>query len=271
MRIGAQWHLLVFAASLFIVVQAVRGQSIAVISIAGDALTIVTAAPSVGSRLDRNHRAVVAIPDNSLDLMLLRQVQDAFAANPALSARWKLTLLMPKTGGAGGLRELQAEALGSSDVEAALANKARTSVAAALDGRGELPTFLLLVMKHRADALLRVIDGRIGVGRLDGLGFYVDRHTRLRRVDTGEGGEGFLAPFVYVKLLLVSVADGRLLGEEAVTLGTAVSIARSAGASHPWDIFTADQKTEALESLFREALVAQLPRLMDRATGALQR
>ena len=40
-------------------------------------------------------------------------------------------------------------------------------------------THLLLLTRHRGEGRIRTADGTIGIGRLEGLGFYVDRETRM--------------------------------------------------------------------------------------------
>jgi hypothetical protein len=77
-------------------------------------------------------------------------------------------------------------------------------------------THLLLFTKQRHEAMLRLRDGSVGSGRLEGLGFYVDRAMRLQNPDTGEYYLGFLSPFAYFRVSLIEAATGKPLGEESV-------------------------------------------------------
>jgi hypothetical protein len=76
-------------------------------------------------------------------------------------------------------------------------------------------TQLLLVTKIRDEA--RVSDGetRFGLGKLAGLGFYLDRNTDM--VDPKVGPvHGFIAPYVYIKLSVIDVATSTLTAHHIV-------------------------------------------------------
>ena len=56
-------------------------------------------------------------------------------------------------------------------------------------------THVVLVTKLRQEARLRILDGTIGAGKIEGVGFYIDKGVRMRNVDTGEMSQGYVAPF----------------------------------------------------------------------------
>ncbi len=220
----------------------------AVVSAIGDQLTVVHAKLQTGSRLDRNYRDVAALPDNTLDRMVLRNV-DA---------------VVKRTGGA----EVAALAAANKSLftaqQDALTGK-QSSDAAVKAFAAALPPGgadrLLLVLKHRADARIRVRDGTLGLGRLEGVGFYVDGETILKSATTGYVGKGFLAPFAYVRLVLAD-AEGRVIAERHVEAANSFSIGDAPDALQPWEVLNADAKVAVLDQLLKIEIEKALPGLL---------
>jgi len=110
---------------------------------------------------------------------------------------------------------------------------------------------LLLVTKHRGRALVRGASGRESMGgvsgRFEGLGFYRDGATAVVVVDeegqAREHDNGFVAPFVYVKLSLVDIATFTVVRDKVIEHATPLVIS-SPGKHQPL--------AQTLESMLRE-------------------
>jgi len=101
-----------------------------------------------------------------------------------------------------------------------------------------------------------------GASADEGLGFYIDRELRIKRADTGELGQGVLAPFAYFKVWLIDLASGERVHEQAITASSTASVARNKNSLDPWDTLDAAQKVLALRRLIRSELDKALPKLL---------
>lgn len=220
----------------------------AVVSAVGDQLTVVYARLQTGSRLDRNYHDVTALPDNTLDRLVLRNVDAVVkrtggAEVAALAAANKSLFTAQKDG-----------LTGKQSSDAAV-----KAFAAALPPGGA--DRLLLVLKHRAEARIPIREGVIGLGRLEGVGFYVDSETYLKSATTGNVGQGFLAPFAYVRLVLAD-AEGRIIDERRVEAARSFSIGDARDALQPWEVLNADAKVAVLDQLLKAEIEKALPGLL---------
>lgn len=217
-----------------------------VVSVMGDVLTVVTHRPETGSRVDQNQHQPVALGEQGFD---------RFAAQVAVEqARRALP----------GAEVLALELAPREDIESGTWLQAQhfeppAAVRARLDAAGL--THLLLLTRHRADAQLRLRRNSVGSGHLEGLGFYVDRALPVRRVDTGELGQGFLAPYAYFQVALIEVASGRVLAAEAITASASASAARGTQGLDPWEALDPAQKVAAIQRLIRGELVRAIPQV----------
>ena len=214
----------------------------AVLSLVGDALNVVTYFRHTAGGVDPLSRESLPLPGPALDNAALLAAEDALRKS---DPRASVVLLAPSS------RALYTEQQGLFD---GTRLKLPGELGAALHGSGA--THLVLLTKHRGEARLRTAIGNVGSGKLEGLGFYVDRQMRLRRGDTGESGQGFVAPFVYVRCSLVDVATLAVQREEIAMAAEAYSAARSTATANPWDALTPAQKV----SIIRQMLVAEVGR-----------
>jgi len=116
--------------------------------------------------------------------------------------------------------------------------------------RGVDASHLILATKYRHDARLRVDDGYVGTGQLEGLGFYVDRTYETRHVGTTATAPGYLSAFAYFKLALLDLATGQVMREVPV-FASETSMGRESQTGHPWDAMTPEQKVAALDHLLK--------------------
>src|SRR5207253_2091864 len=123
-------------------------------------------------------------------------------------------------------------------------------------------THLILITKHRGDALLRLATSYVGSGKIEGVGFYLDAGLVTRRSDTHARGNGFLAPFAYIKVTLVDAKTMAVIREQTVEESTTLSTARAEGSLNPADVLTPAQKTAALQGMIRRAIARAVPSVL---------
>jgi hypothetical protein len=224
----------------------------ALLSAVGDQLTVVYAKVQTGSRLDNNEHQIAPLPDSVLDRLVLRRL-DAVVRQIEPSAE-----VAALAAGSAGLFAVQSDALSGRRPDDA----AVRAFAAALPAGGA--DRLLLVLKHRSEARIPAGDGTIGLGRLEGMGFYVDRVTALRSQKSGLGTGGFLAPFAYVRLVIAD-AEGRVLAQQPLEAAQTFLMGDAPDALQPWEIMDATAKVEALDQLLKREIEKALPRLLAQA------
>jgi hypothetical protein len=210
----------------------------ALLSLLSDRLTIVNRDMATGSNIDRNHRDFLALPGNTLDKDMGLAMDDALRAAGVTSP----PVILFTSDRA--IFARQAELLDASAGTAALLDAVRPVL------RGVDATHLVLATKYRHDARLKVDDGYVGSGLLEGLGFFIDRTYEPRHVGTTAVAPGFLSAFAYFKLALLDLATGRVVREEAVFASeTRMGIESASG--HPWDAMSAEQKVAAIDHLLK--------------------
>jgi hypothetical protein len=239
--------LLIFAVPL--AGAAAEARKYAVVSLLGDRLLIVTKDMSTGSRLDRNTRAFVELSNPALDNDTAFAIEDSLKKSGAGSEVVVLAVRDPR------VFALQRSMLeGSGETAEVL-----TGLRAAL---GQVKaTHLVLATKYRHDSLLRMADGYVGSGSLEGLGFYIDHIMRVQTVETGEHATGFLAAFAYFRLSLIDLAGWKVVREERV-LGSTVQSAVSSKSGHPWEAMSSTAKVRALQGIIRREVMAAVPKLV---------
>ncbi|MGE5094097.1 MAG: hypothetical protein ACM3SO_03105 [Betaproteobacteria bacterium] len=231
---------------------AAQARHYAILSLVGDRLLVVTREMSTGSRLDRNTREYVRMPDNSLDRSMVVAIDEAIRrAQPGAAT----TLLAPKDPSLFAAADRRIEGSGNL---AEILDAVRPMVA------GTDATHLVLVTRQRHAAMLRLRDGMVGSGFLEGLGFYVDHGTFARSVDTNEAERGFIAPFTYVTVSLVDLANGRVLSEERV-VGSAAYTTPSYNIGNAWLALTPQQKAERLGEVMKSESARVIPLLLARS------
>jgi len=133
---------------------------------------------------------------------------------------------------------------------------------------------LILVTKHRSDTRIALRDEALGSGKLEGLGFYIDRTAFLRHTESGDIAEGFMAPFAYLRISLIDVPTMTVVAHQPSTASAMVAPIGSSAGADPSDAVTPMQKLQALERLVKDAIGAALPQLLSAppaAAGALAR
>lgn len=214
-------------------------RNFAVLSLIGDSLDIVTAAPVTGSNRDRNQHDQVRLNDAAIDNTALKSAEESLLKHVPDAKVTLLRVTDPR------VFELQDRVLASegdgSELFKDVLGIAQTAGA----------SHLILIAKYKSEAYLRVGNGHTGHGKLTGLGFYIDRNKKLTRSDTGESGRGFLAPFCYIKVTMVDAQSGAIIRSETTSYGTTLSAARAKDSLNPWDVLSGDEKSAAIERMVR--------------------
>ena len=225
--------------------------SYAAISLVGDKLDIVTYQPQVGSRLDNNSHTPLMLSADELDTAALRAIgQSLHDAAPGAP----VALLAASTSD-------------SFADQNRIFSSSHVTLPAEIDAavHREGATMLILVTKHRGEARLKLRNGYVGSGMLDGLGYYLDTIKRTRNYDTNVRSTGYLAPYVYADVSLIDVATSTVLRRASITSGYVIGTSNGEQAVHPWDALSNAEKVEQLKSLLTKELQETVPALINGA------
>jgi hypothetical protein len=181
----------------------------AVLSLIGDSMTVVGYVSATGANLSQNRSESLSLGSRVFDTTALDAVQQSLkrveSQSPiALFLGTSPALFVDQAKLFEGRRVLLTPELGA---------------AMKKDGA----THLLLVTRHRADARIRAADGYTGSGQLEGLGFYVDSYLQTLRRSDGATSQGFLAPYVYLRISLVDLATSMIEREQLITWSVMLS------------------------------------------------
>ncbi len=219
----------------------------AVVSLVGDKLTVVYAGPVTGTLLDPNRQRVVLDAKGVMDQIALSAVGQALEAGGRAKAILLAVAPSPLHEQAERLVDDKSVALPGSLVDALEQSRA---------------THLVMITKHRADTSIPLLDGRLGGGKLRGLGYYVDTRTELRVVESGATGRGLLAPYVYLQLTLADARTGAVLNHRLCAAARAFPVAASPTFVDPWDVLSTEEKIARLRSLLESELAREIPLLV---------
>ena len=222
-------------------------RSLLLLSVMGDNMTVISHRPEAGSHLDQNKRYAMDLGINAVDDLVMSAAWSAVKASGALS-------------------ESQVRAIryrGEYDPSTWLAGSKFKPPENLVDAiRSTDATHMLVVAPHRAPAVLKLKRGSTGSGQLEGIGFYIDREARIGRSDTGEVGVGFLAPYAYLKVLLIDLQSWDIERQQVVSASNTVSVARNKDQFDPWEALDASQKISAITRIVRAEMNRVVPVLL---------
>ena len=177
-------QLLASIAGLILGSSAQAAPSYAVLSLVGDKLDVVTYQPTTGSRLDTNTHVPLVMPQDELDIAALRAINRSLKSSVP-GAQVAL---------------LAASKAEDFDGQENIFGGGRVTLPAEIDAavRREGASILLLVTKHQGEARMQAAQTKLGSGRVEGLGFYLDGNKNMKDLDTGARSKGYIAPFVYI-------------------------------------------------------------------------
>lgn len=228
----------------------VESPTYAVLSVIGDKISLIGHEVAVGSRLDRNDVTEIALTDRALDNMALVAASNAIKRFDTHAAVLLLASNDPK------LYELQDRLFAREDQAAAVLESVRAML------QGQKATYLVLITKNRDEAALRLQNSYAGSGRIEGLGFYLDATVRIKDTKSGAIGRGFIAPFAYLKLILVDATTMAVIREQVAEASTSQATAHVPGTLNPWDALTREQKVAALKYVLDKAVAQGIPEVL---------
>jgi len=215
-------------------------RSYAVLSLCADKFFVVQPQMTTGSSLDRNVRSTHQLPDDSIEMVAVSAAEAAVKkAEPGASVGLYITR-DPALYGALGAED------GSVRDMPRLLGKLKALV------EDSKASHLILISRHRHPARFRVTEGYIGVGRVYGVGFYVDEGAELRSTETGERRGGFVGPYAAVKVQLIDLADGRVVSESASLASEMHAAPLSANSA--WAAMPAVEKLRAMQQVVQQAV-----------------
>jgi hypothetical protein len=223
--------------------------TIAVVSMIGDKLEIIAPQMTTGSRLDRNFRTTLEGKSGAFDVFMLDAVAQAVAAvNLGIGT---VLIKMPPS-------------KFYDEPERMFDGKQVGLPGAVVDELERVKAhYVLLITKFRADVRVPFRSEFIGIGKVRGLGFYVDLENRVTMVDSRESAPGFLAPYAYFRMSLVDVRTGEVRRDQVVTLMENWAVAARPESSNAWEVLNAAQKIESLERLIRQGLADKVRPLLE--------
>jgi hypothetical protein len=236
---------------------ALRGQAatpirtLGVFSLLGDELLIVQPADPTDTRIQRQSREALSQRDIGFDQAALRGVREVLSAR-APQAR----LQMFRANAPISFAEQRSVADGA--VKAELP----AWIVGAI-GQAKL-SHLLIVTRTRGDAAFPTNTGdKIGRGTVDGIGFYIDKTTELKNLDTGGGALGFLGAFVMLRIQLMDASSGDIIGSQDVRVGQMFAGRRDAEAENVWNALDPAEKVEVLRKMIEENVARVMPAVLD--------
>jgi len=208
-------------------------RTVAVLSLIGDEMSLVTRRTATGSSVDRNDRQAIALPDPSFDLAAALAAERAIKEAMPGAERLRVTVADKR------LFALQEAVLEPGPTSDAM----RTALQALLqDARA---THLVLITKRRDNARFRLYDSHIGDGKVSGIGIFIDNAVGLEDPDTRIYGNGYIASYAYLQATLVDVATMRALASGSAT-ESMMTTAIGTSAILAWDALSPAGKVENL-------------------------
>ncbi|MDO9095277.1 MAG: hypothetical protein Q7U99_21885 [Rubrivivax sp.] len=205
-----------------------------IVSLVADHLTVTGFETTTGSGLAQNQTEVIPLDTDELEKAVLRAGLRAVTES-------KLGKAVPLLINDGALYRGQADLVSGNRVSLP------ASLLQTLKSQGV--THLLLATKHRAEAQMKAHDTTLGTGRVEGLGFYVDRVTIMRTVGAGSRAPGYLAPHAYLRYSLIELSGNKLLASRTVTASTVIGVAGSEAGADPWQLLDSAGKIKAISDL----------------------
>ena len=223
-------------------------RSYAVVSLVGDKLDVVTHQMTTGSIVDRNVHAAIPVTDGHFDDAALLASERALAR---IDPKAKISLI------AASPPDWYAKQYRFFDgVNAALP----ADLTAAL--RTEGATHLLLISKYHADARLQADKTKLGSGKLEGLGFYIDRQQKMITSDTLKSSIGFLAAYAYLRVSLIDLATSTVMRTKVTAASTLRSTARAEDGLDPWQAMTPAEKLSNVVELLQGEIERLVPEVV---------
>lgn len=225
-------------------------RKLGVFSLLGDGLQLVFSAPVTDTRLDRNLRESLPTREIGFDQAALRAVSAVMGVR---QPRAQLQMFRATT------------PLPLADQRAVADGAARAELPAwmieAINRNGL--SHILLVTRNRGDARFPVSDGfSVGRGTVEGIGYYLDNTTEIKNIDTGLPSSGFLGAFMMVRVQLMDVRSGDIVGSETIRVGQMFAGRKEIEAENIWNALDPQEKVEVLRRMVQSNMERVLPAIL---------
>ena len=224
----------------------------AVLSLIGDKLSIVVAQSQTGTRVDANRRETLSISEDVFDTMA---VSATAAAVRKLRPSAELAALNTRSAV---LFEKQRTLFEESGNTIAIPEPIRAAL------KNQNATHLFLITKRIDEAAAEFSSGTTdGKGKLEGLGFYLDGSIATVDGASGNAGQGFIAPFAYMNVMLIDLATSKIIKKQKITSSWPVSAGVAAtDIGSPWAALSSAEKVRLVNELIRREIMRVVPDLM---------
>lgn len=225
--------------------------NLGVFSLLGDELTVVQPAAPTDTRIQRQTTESLSKRDIGFDQAALRGVREVLATRAPQAKLQMFRATAPIS-----FAEQRAVAEGATKAElpswiVSTIDQARLS-------------HLLIITRTRGDAAFPAASGEsIGRGTVDGIGFYLDKTTALKNIDTGGGALGFLGAFVMLRIQLMDASSGDIIGSQDVRVGQMHAGRRDAEAENVWNALDPAEKVEVLREMVQKNVARVMPAVLD--------
>lgn len=223
----------------------------AVLSLVGDKLEVIGAQNQIGSRLDPSKRSVLEVNDAGLDNAIVAAVAKAVKATQPKAELSQLNTRSKV------LFEKYETLFAVRDKTMSIPDAIKDAL------KAEKATHMILVTKYRRlpdPNLARVLNSDV---QIEGLGFFIDAQANTRTVDTAVVNRGYLAAYVYMRVAVVEVATGKLIGSDSVAASRSMApaeVKRTEG--FLWDAITTQEKLAALADLIQREMARVMPPML---------
>ena len=223
-------------------------RTVAVISLIADVVRVVGQEPTAGSRISRGSPETTAVSFDTLELVSLRA-----ATRAALQADAKATYAP--------LKITDADLYGQqnnflSDSAASLPSQLLSTL------RDANMTHLLLITRHRGDFSANTGRVALGSGKVEGVGFYLNRDTRVNRVGDGQERAGFLAPFIYARVTLIDLSTMAATQTQFVNASEIIAASATGDSADPWMTLSDAEKVKRLQDIVDRSIGNAVTRLL---------
>lgn len=245
-----QRRLLILGAALLACTAQAQGTApkYGVVSLLGESITVTGSRPTTGSRVDQNDKLTIPLPDAGFDATALRTIEETVKTLAPQSATLLFRIKAPHwVENPSSLFESNKVAMSPKLIEAMKADGA---------------THLILLTRMRAETQLRFENGWEGKGRVEGLGFYIDREQWVVNKATGHGAQGYLAPHAYLRLSLVDLSNATVIKRSTVATAHIYSTTVKQTVSDPWQSIDGAEKLKVLNQMIEDELKTALGALL---------
>lgn len=221
--------------------------TLGVFSLMGDGVEVTIAPALTDTRLDMSRRETFEYRNIGFDVIAGREVREALTRQRA-----GVSVLSFGTNATLPAAEQRHIAAGARD--GALPPWILQAV------RDRRLSHVLLLTRQRVDTHLTTADGtKIGRGKIDGIGFYLDADYEVINTRTRAVSKGALGPHVAIELTLMDTDTASVVRSYTVNEQFLVGATEDRATVDPWTYLSAEQKVALLRQLLADSLKRVLP------------